>query len=73
MVPRIHCAACNKIVDHVEWWQDIATDRLIIRVQCHGAVDQCAITGSFILEHGDMMLDGGTAFTNQDQQRIKAE
>jgi hypothetical protein len=73
MVPRIHCAVCNKTVDHVEMWRDEPADRLIFRVQCHGATDRCEVNQSFILQHGPQALNQGVAFTSQAQELIKAE
>ena len=73
MVPRIHCAVCNKTVDHVEYWQDPVADHMTFRVRCHGATDRCDIPRFFVEEHGPQALNQGVAFTSQAQELIKAE
>lgn len=44
---RVRCAVCDNLVDEVEWYRDICNGRLIIRVRCHGDVDEMAVSELF--------------------------
>jgi len=39
----ILCAACDKPVDAWKYWRDEAKQKIMIRVECHGEVDNCEI------------------------------
>ncbi len=70
-LPRIRCAICDKPVDVIEVWADIAHHHdLVVEVTCHGAKDRRRISQHALAElPADFLWGEGVAF---DQAELPA-
>lgn len=58
-IPRIRCTKCNKIVDTVMWWEEMATKERVLLVKCHGDEDRMEFNPMLLTEAQRMEIQYG--------------
>ena len=54
---QIICAKCGTPVEKTEWWDDHASGDRVLRVYCHGEVDEMRLTQDYMTHARQGELD----------------
>lgn len=61
-IGTVTCGLCGHAVERIEWWQDPATDELVMVAYCHGQRDERRISDK------PMSLDDARRFAESVRQ-----